>query len=452
MSRQQIVVVGGGISGLTTAYRLRQRLGSAADIVLVEASERLGGLLLTDEIDGVPMELGAEAFVARRPEVPNLLAELGLSDSLVSPSGLRPLIWAHGRANRFPERTVQGIPAAADSLGELVDEETRERIAAEPTRPLSWIPGSDTDIASLIGDRFGEQTVTRSVEPLLGGVYAGAAKNIGLRAALPALAAALDRGANSLTEAVKQCLPPADTTPVFGCLRGGYRVLTDALRNVAHPEVHTGVGVTEVRRDGSGWRVDPIGPAAAVVLATPAPVTARLLQNVVPEAAHLTGGIAVSSSVVVALATSTPLPENSGILVATGEALRAKAFTFSTRKWPHLTSDNHLLRVSFGRFGDSSAVRWPEEGLRHRAIADASTVLGTDLTTSVAKIARWPVGLPQYTPGHTARIASLEKTLAGTETLAITGSYLRGVGVPACVAQATAAAHRIVTALTGSRG
>ena len=111
----------------------------------------------------------------------------------------------------------------------LVDDATVARIDAEPARPLSWQPGSDPAVAELVADRFGEQVVARSVDPLLGGVYAGSAATIGLRAAAPSVAAALDRGATSLTDAVRQGLPPAGGAPVFGALDGGYQVLIDEL-------------------------------------------------------------------------------------------------------------------------------------------------------------------------------------------------------------------------------
>ena len=129
----------------------------------------------------------------------------------------------------LPTATVVGIPSSATSVTGLVDDATIERIDAEPDRPLDWQPGSDPATAELVGDRFGEQTVARSVDPLLSGVYAGSAATIGLRAAAPSVAAALDRGAASLTDAVRRGLPPASDGPVFGALNGGYQVLLDEL-------------------------------------------------------------------------------------------------------------------------------------------------------------------------------------------------------------------------------
>src|SRR6516164_692559 len=229
MTVRSYCVVGGGISGLMAAYRLRMAAGDDATITLFDPADRLGGVLRTELVGGRPMDLGAEAFVLRRPEMPALLAELDLSDRQLATTGARPLIYSGQELHPLPTGTVVGIPSSGGSLAGLVDEATIARIDAEPACPLAWQPGGDPAVAELVGDRFGEQVVARSVDPLLSGVYAGSASTIGLRAAAPAVAAALDRGAASLTDAVRQELPPTTGAPVFGALDGGYHVLIDEL-------------------------------------------------------------------------------------------------------------------------------------------------------------------------------------------------------------------------------
>ncbi|MFI1236893.1 protoporphyrinogen oxidase [Nocardia salmonicida] len=444
----RIAVVGGGISGLVAAYRLRQRLGDSVDIVVLEQSGRVGGVLHTRELAGEPVDLGAEAFVGRRPEVIELMDELGLADQLVRPAGKRPLIWAQGSAHPLPGRTLMGIPSDAESLRGLVDDATLDRVATEAQRPLHWEPGSDVDVQTLVGDRFGRQVVERSVDPLLGGVYAGISASIGVRAALPTLAEALDDGVSSLTEAVRAAMPAPSSAPVFGGLRDGYGALLAALAEASGARFVTTTAATRVARAPRGWVVDPLGAVDAVVLATPAPVTARLLHYVAPEAAQAAAGIELSSSALVAMALprDTPLPDNSGILVATGEPLCAKAFTLSSRKWPHLAErDVALVRASFGRLGDDKSLSWTDDDLVAAAVADLSTVTGIPITPLEAVVQRWPGGLPQYAPGHTERIATLESAVAPLDGIAVAGAYLHGVGVPACVASGTAAAERVAT-------
>ena len=134
-------VVGGGISGLVAAYRLRVAAGPDATITVFDPADRLGGVLRTERIGGQPLDVGAEAFVARRPEVPALLAELGLSGKQIATSGARPLIYSEGRLHPLPKDTVNGIPSRPSALTGLVDDATIRWMLDEPRRPFTWRPG-----------------------------------------------------------------------------------------------------------------------------------------------------------------------------------------------------------------------------------------------------------------------------------------------------------------------
>lgn len=451
IGRGSYYVVGGGISGLTSAYRLRLALGDDAAITLVDPGERLGGILRTERVGGVPMDLGAEAFVLRRPEMPALLAELNLTGRQLVSTGARPLIYTQARLRRLPTGTVVGIPSSAASMAGLVDEATIARIDAEPSRPLDWHAGDDPAVADLVGDRFGAQVVSRSVDPLLSGVYAGSAATIGLRAAAPTVAAALDRGAASLTEAVGQALPPATGAPVFGALDGGYRVLVDELVARARPR-WVRAAVSRLERAGAGWVViDDSGarrPADAVIMAVPAWETCRLLADLAPRSVAAAGRIASASSAVLALTVpgDTAFPECSGVLVATGERLRAKAITLSSRKWG-ARADVQLLRLSFGRFGDHVAAATSDDELLSWALADLTTVFGRSVDPVDVRVQRWIDAMPQYGPGHANLVSEVRAGLP--PTLAVAGSYLDGIGVPACVGAAGRAAERVIKAIEG---
>lgn len=442
MRPRSYCVVGGGISGLTAAYRLRVAAGEDATITLFDPADRLGGILRTERVGGRPMDLGAEAFVLRRPEMPALLAELGLSGRRLSTTGARPLIYCRQELHPLPAGTVVGIPSSAASVAGLVDEATVARIDAEPARPLEWRPGGDPAVAELVGDRFGEQVVARSVDPLLSGVYAGSAATIGLRAAAPGVAAALDGGAASLTDAVRRALPPNAGGPVFGALDGGYQTLIDEL--VERGRVRWVRAAVEKLEPG--WALhDDTGArwhADAVVLAVPAPRLARLVREVAPRSSAAAGRIASASSAVVALAVpaDTPFPQCSGVLVATGEPLRAKAITLSSRKWGS-RGDTQQLRLSFGRFGDDVAAGASDGELLAWALSDLATVFGFAVDLVDARVQRWIDAMPQYGPGHTDLVAEVRAGLP--PTLAVAGSYLDGIGVPACVG----AAGRAVEAL-----
>jgi len=440
-------VVGGGISGLTAAYRLRQAVGDATTITVFDPADRLGGVLRTERVGGELLDVGAEAFVARRPEVPALLAELGLADRQLATTGARPLIYSQDSLQPLPPDTLNGIPSSAQSVAGLVDEATVARMRAEPGRPLRWRPGSDPAVADLVADRFGAQVVARSVDPLLGGVYAGSAATIGLRAAAPALAAALDRGAASLTEAVRRALPAATGTPVFGAVDGGYQVLVDELARRSRA-TWVRAAVRRVERAQPGWTLhDDSGArwhADAVILAVPAAQLAGLVAGVAPRAAAAAARVVSASSAVVALALppGTAVPERSGVLVATGETLHAKAITLSSRKWGR-RGEMELLRLSFGRFADP-AHRASDDTLLAWAAGDLATVFGITVEPVDAQVRRWPDAMPQYGPGHADLVAELRAGLP--PTLAVAGNFLDGIGVPACVAAAGAAVAELVSA------
>ena len=411
MNAQSYCVVGGGISGLTAAYRLRAATADAT-ITLFDPGDRLGGVLRTELVAGRPTDLGAEAFLLRRPEMPALLAELGLSGRQLATTGARPLIYSQQQLHPLPSGTVVGIPSSATSLAGLVDDATVARINAEPARPLRWEPGSDPTVAELVGDRFGEQAVARSVDPLLSGVYAGSAATIGLTGA-----------------------------PVFGALDGGYQLLIDELVDRSRLR-WVRAAVQNLERADSGWTLlDDTGTrwqADAVILAIPAPRLARLLEHsegLAPRTYAAASRITSASSAVLALAVpgDTPFPDCSGVLVASGERLRAKAITLSSHKWG-LGGDVQFLRLSFGRAGDNLAVSASDEQLLTWAVEDLATVFGLTVEPVDARVQRWIEAMPQYGPGHAGVVAELRAGLP--PGLAVAGSYLDGIGVPACIGAA----------------
>ncbi|GAA4983900.1 hypothetical protein GCM10025792_33990 [Pseudonocardia tropica] len=528
----RVAVVGGGVSGLSCAQRLRTLLGPAAEIVVLEQRDRLGGVLRTVDLAGAPFDVGAEAFLARRPEVPALLAEIGLADALTHPTAATATIRAGGRTVGLPRGTLMGVPGRDADLGGVLSDAGRAAVAAEPSMPLDWEPGTDVALGALLRRRFGPEVVDRIADPLLGGVYAGRVDRLGLRATVPALAAALDAGAGSLTEAASAGMagsgqrggtlaagtpaagtggtapPPAGsgttgppaagygttgppaagagTTgppaagygtgaepsavpqpvaagPVFGAVRGGYREVVAALVAASGARVRTGVTVRELHRRPEGWRL-VLGPVPqpealdvdAVVLAVPAPAARRLLEPVAPAAAAAAGRIELASSAVVALAFRAAdvagMPGTSGCLVAADEPLSVKGVTHASTKWAHLGEDGLVrLRASIGRFGEETSLQVDDAELVARVRADLAVLDGVDAVPVASVVQRWGGGLPQYGVGHGAVVNTLESAVAAVGGLEVAGSMLHGVGVPACVATARAAAERLAPAVATGR-
>jgi oxygen-dependent protoporphyrinogen oxidase len=282
---------------------------------------------------------------------------------------------------------------------------------------------------------------------MLAGVYAGSAATIGIRSAVPTVAAQLDIGATSLTDAVLRSLPRVNQGPVFGAIEGGYQTLIDELVRRSRLRWEQ-IAIDRAVPDDSGWIVRAADGAQwhadGVILAVPAPRLSGLLGDVVPSAAAA-DGISVASAVVLAMAVrrGRALPEQSGVLVASGESLHAKAITLTSRKWG-VDGDVELLRMSFGRFGDDIARLTTDEQLLEWAKSDLATVFGASFDPIDVLIRRWLDAMPQYGPGHAELVAKLRGGLP--PTLAVAGNYLDGVGVPACVAVAGRAAASVVEA------
>lgn len=461
----RIAVVGAGVSGLTAAYRLRRRLGGGALIDVYETAGRSGGVLHTADVGGRPVDVGAEAFIVRRPEALGLIDELGLAGRVVAPTARRPAVWAGGTLHDLPRPALMGIPASAEAVRGIADPDDLARIAAEAQRPWRWRPGADPSVGDLVADRFGPSVLARSVDPMLGGVYASRAADIGVREALPALARRLDDGAPGLRAAVTALLDASAAAPgpVFGALVGGYRVLIDTLTEAAAVRPRLDTAVTAVRPDGARWSVTAAGGGAesydGVVLAVPGWVAGDLLGDGYPD---LTGPLrrirqAPSVIVSIALTPGTALPEHSGVLVAGGEELHAKAFTFSSQKWAHLADPGGpvSVRASFGRYGAPVPDETQEPGVHDRLRADALADLdrvceaagipAPSPTVLDAVVQPWQQGLPVYSPGHLDRVAAVDR--ARPAGLVLAGSAYAGVGVPACIGRAGRAAADLLADL-----
>jgi len=483
-----VVVVGGGISGLAAAYRLRRLLGDAARITVVDQASATGGKLRSAPLAGFDHDVGAEAFLARRPEAVALVRELGLAGELVPTGPAGALLRFEGRLAALPERTMLGVPAAAEGLAGVLSAAGLAKVRAEPSRPMRW-DGTDVAVGPLVTERLGAEVAARLVDPLLGGVYAGRADTLGLRPTMPALASALDgmlaagRPPSLLAAAAIALGPPTGPAgvpdppgvpgfgdglrriggraPLFCALRGGMSVLVDALVQASGARLRLGQPVRGLARTADGWRLE-VGTtpapghldADAVVLAVPPPALRRLLAPLHLAAGAAAAGIEVASSVIVSLALppGTRLPDASGVLVAAGERLHCKAFTFSTVKWPHLRRGGAtVLRASLGRRGeDTGVLRAGDAELVRLVRADLAALTGVTAAPVDATVTRWGGGLPQYDVGHLDRVAAIEAGVASLPGLAVAGAALRGIGIPACIATADAAAARVARYLTAA--
>ncbi len=316
-------------------------------------------------------------------------------------------------------------------------------------------PGADIAVGELVRSRYGADVVDRLVDPMLGGVYAGRADQLSLRATMPQLARTAEtehtlRGAVRAAQALSKRVPGR---PIFAAVGGGMSRLIGAAATAARARISLGLPVREIVRSGSRWHL-VLGPAPepqtddvdAVILAVPAKPAARLLIDVAPAAAAAIGGLEYASVALVgiALPPGTPLPELSGFLVPPGEGTLVKAATFFTRKWPHLGGPEApvIVRASLGRAGEEERLHLSDQALLEIAHKELGELAGGELPPAVASwIQRWGGGLPQYAPGHTDRVRAAREALP--PGLAVAGAALDGVGIPVCVASGEAAADDV---------
>jgi oxygen-dependent protoporphyrinogen oxidase len=456
------VVVGGGIAGLTAAYRLAR---AGLRVTLLESSGRLGGKLYADEIAGVPVDLGAESILARRPEAVALAREVGLGGELEAPAVLGATVWTRGRLRPLPKGHVMGVPGDLGPLAAsgLLSAAGLARLPLDHVLPRTPIEG-DTAVGVYVAARLGREVVDRLVEPLLGGVYAGNAYEISLRAAVPQLYAAAAEG-RSLIEAARAIQRKAAASPaagpVFNGVRGGVGRLplavADACR-AAGVTIETGAEVRGLRRRGPhGWQVRLAGrevDADAVVVAAPAPAAARLLAAESPAAAAELEGVEYAGMALVTMAFRradlAALPQSSGFLVPPVDGRTIKAATFSSRKWGWLDQaggDTVVLRTSVGRHGEEADLAWDDADLVRLSRDDLGAAVGLRAAPVAARVTRWPGGLPQYPVGHLDRVARIREQVGKLPGLAVCGAVYDGVGIPACVGSGGRAASEVLAAL-----
>lgn len=456
------MVVGGGIAGLAAAWRVAQ-LRPDVHLTVLEASPRLGGNLRTTEVAGVRVDVGAEAMLSRRPEGIALAREVGLDADLVHPATTASRLWTRDRLVPMP-RTLMGVPTDVRALDDVLSAKGVARARLDAVLPATELDGHDVSVGALVEERFGAEVVDRLVEPLLGGVYAGHAREISAYAAVPQIVALVGRDRSLARAAAAAMPPPGSGVPVFAGVRGGVGRLPGVLAArlaESGAEVRTGATVRDLaHRPGGGWRLvvgsarEPeLVEADAVVLATPARATARLLSDIAPDAALTLGRIETASVAVVTLAvprSALPATEGSGFLVPPVEGRAIKAATFSFAKWDWVREAGRgmlLLRCSLGRHREEQVLQRTDDDLVQLAVADLAEALGGAVRPVATHVQRWGGALPQFAVGHLDRVATVRRDVGRHPGLAVCGAAYDGVGIPACIASADLAVRSALAGL-----
>ncbi len=455
----RVVVVGGGISGLAAAWELR-RLRPDADVVVLEASTRIGGKVAVSEVGGIAVDEGADSMLTRLPDGLALARAVGLADELVAPASGSASIWSRGRLRPLPAGTVLGIPAdlAALARSKVLSGRGLARVPLDLLLPGAPVH-DDVSVGRLVRRRFGGEVVDRLVDPLLGGVYAGRADLLSLQATLPQLVPQVARHRSLLLAArAARAGATASSGPLFASLPGGLGRLPDAVATASGADMRLSSTVRALTRTATGWSLT-VGSAAApeqvfadaVVLAVPGPPAARLLRGLVPG--DDVAGVEYASVALVTLVLDGPTPgTGSGYLVPAEEERTTKAVTFASRKWTHLTGSRSVVRASVGRSGDTQDLQRTDGELVHIVLTELSQAVGPLSRLVDSRVTRWGGGLPQYAVGHLDRVRRVRAAVAQHPGLAVAGAAYDGVGVPACIRSGQQAARQALALDDGHNG
>jgi oxygen-dependent protoporphyrinogen oxidase len=444
-----VIVVGGGIAGLSAAYELQAR---GLSFVLLERTARPGGVIVSEEVDGYTIDGGPDSLLVQKPEAIALCREIGLGDRLITTKPPRlAFIQRAGRLHPLPAHSVLGIPTR---IGPFVGTGLftwagKLRMASELFVPARR-DDSDESIGSFMRRRFGEEATTYLAEPLLAGIHAGDVDRLSIKALFPRLVET-ERTQGSLIAAFSRAAPsPAAADGAFRSLPGGLsemvrtlaaRLPPEALRFstparrvlVAPPRVETAAG-------------DSLS-ARAVIITAPAYVAADLLHDQDGDIARMCQDVRYASTATIALAfprSAVKHPLNgSGFVVPRTERTGILAASWLSSKWPHRAPDDRvLMRAFFGGARDEHALDQSDTRLEEVALSALRPLLGISGDPLLSRVYRFDRASPQHEVGHLARIEALDRRLAETPGLFMTGSGLRGVGIPDCVADARATAKK----------
>ena len=473
-NRKRAVVIGGGIAGLTACYRLTQQArdnGLPLDVVLLEASDRLGGVIATRHEDGLLIEEGPDCFLATKPEGVALCDELGLGDELIGTTAehRRSFIVRQGNLVPVPQGFYLMAPG---SLRPFVTTRAfswpgKLRMALDLVLPRRSASEEDESLADFVTRRLGKEALERMAQPMIGGIYTADPRYLSMRATMPQFMEMEQRHRSLILGLRRRQRQAGAQQPgvsgarygLFASFRHGMQTLVDALAD----RLPAGVArlqtpVHSVRRDPADrhWCIStgdaPDLEADAVCLALAAPQAGRLLTGLDGELIAGLQDIPYASSAIVTLACDRadiahPL-NGMGFVVPAVERRNLIACSFSSVKFAgRAHAGKVLLRAFVGGALQQEQALWPDAKLQDAVCGDLRQLLGLSATPTLCRVSRHPSAMPQYHVGHLERVERLEAAARRWPGLALAGNAYRGVGVPDCIRSGDNAARGMLSAL-----
>lgn len=450
-----VVVIGGGIAGLSTAWEL-QRQGLSA--IVLETADRAGGVITTDRWDDWVLDAGPDSLFLHKPAAVTLCRELGIADRLVHTLTPRTaFVLRDGRLHAVAEGSFLGFPLSVASLARssLFTIAGRARMAAELLIPRASVE-ADESIAAFVRRRFGQEAADYLAEPLLAGIHAGDAERLSVQALFPRLVDA-ERRAGSVIRAMRALHVKPAPGGAFVSLPGGTGELVETLvAALGADRVRTNSRVLDIRRVGHYVIDTSRGPVEgrAVVLAVPAYVAGSLLRGFDASLAGLCEAIPYASIATVLFGYARGQVQHpmagSGFVVPRVEPNALLAGTWVTSKWPgRAPADHVLLRGFLGGGRDPRRLDADDATLVALARSEFETLLGIRGEPLFARLYRWPRRSPQYEVGHLDRVATIDRKLEALPGLWLTGSGFHAIGIPDCIAHGRATATRAAQFVRG---
>ena len=463
---KRIAIIGGGISGLAAAFALeeKRRAGVPVDYALFERSPRLGGVLVTDRVEGCLIEGGPDSFLTEKPWATDLCRQVGLGDQLIGSNDAdrKTYILAGGKLAVMPDGLMFMVPTKImpTVFSSLFSLGTKLRMAREWFYPPHQADGDET-VADLVTRHYGPEMVDRLADPLLSGVYGGEASQLSVRAVLPRFAE-MEAKHGSLGRAMlaaRRKMAQASTgaaRPLFSSLKDGMQQLVDALlARLTTPSLQPDTPVDSVQPRNGGWLISARSGTDhfdALIVATPAQAAAALLQTASADLAAELRAIHYSSSVTLTLGydrqVRSGLPPGFGFLVPRSEGKRMLAATFVHNKFPHRApSDRALIRCFLGGARDEAVLQLCDDEIVGIARRELREILGLAAEPQFARTYKWKGAMAQYGVGHLERLGRIQRLRQQMPTLALAGNGYRGIGVPDCVRSGTEAAAGLLAVL-----
>ena len=454
-----VVVIGGGITGLSAMYELnkwKKSKQSDVRLVLVEASDQLGGKIRTVKQNEFVMEAGADSIVARKMETMTLIEELGLEDEVVYNATGRSFIYSDGELKLIPEDAVFGIPASIESLANstLISAEGKVAALKDFYTKNETFTKNDS-VGSFLEHFLGCELVEKQIAPVLSGVYSGKLSDLTIASTLPYLIDYKEEYGSIIKglEANKQKFKGGERK--FFSFKNGLGSLIDAFENkLDEVEILKNSKVTTIQKDGSRYQVflnnEEIIESDYVVLSIPNTAAQHLIDDT--DLKNQFRGLKNSSLISVYVGFDVPdrvLPaDGTGFITANTDELSCNACTWTSRKWGHTSKSGNLLVRLFYKSSHpsfASLKEMSEEDLLKIALEDIHKSLGIQNEPAAYDVTNWTDQMPNYLISHPKSVQSLESKLATDYPgIILAGCSYYGVGIPDCIQNGIDTANKII--------